>query len=90
MAKIRITPEEMDQASNKFKDAHQQSAQLNQQLNSLMQTMHGEWEGMQSQGFYQRYDQHKKTMESYIEMLDIVSQNLQTIADNFRRADEAK
>lgn len=90
MAKIRITPEEMEIASNKFRDAYQQTSQLNQQLNSLMQTMHGEWEGMQSQGFYVQYEQHQKTMGSYIEMLDLVSKNLHTIGENFRLADEAK
>ncbi|KGP79585.1 MULTISPECIES: WXG100 family type VII secretion target [unclassified Paenibacillus] len=90
MVRIKITPEEMDQASNKFKQAQQESEQLTQQLNSLMQTMQAEWEGMQSQGFYQRYTDRQSAMKSYIEMLGIVSDELHTIADNFRRADEAK
>ncbi|MCP1186565.1 WXG100 family type VII secretion target [Paenibacillus sp. FSL R5-0766] len=90
MVRIKITPEEMDQASNKFKQAQQESEQLTQQLNSLMQTMQAEWEGMQSNAFYQRYTERQNEMKSYIQMLGFVSEELSKISDNFRRADEAK
>ncbi|WP_426333429.1 WXG100 family type VII secretion target [Paenibacillus silvae] len=88
MARIKITPEEMDKASNQFRQAQQESEQLTQKLNSLMQSMQPEWEGMQSNAFYVRYQENQKEMKSYIEMLGFVSEELTRIAKRFREADQ--
>ncbi|WP_017692347.1 MULTISPECIES: WXG100 family type VII secretion target [Paenibacillus] len=88
MAKIQITPEEMDNAASKFDQGAQESEQLAQQLNSLMQSLQGGWEGMTSQGFYNRYESDKKNMTVYVEMLRAVGTELKSIADRFRQADQ--
>lgn len=88
MAKILITPEEIDNAGSKFDQAAQESEQLAQQLNSLMESMRSQWEGMTSQGFYDRFESDKKNMTVYVEMLRAVGTELKAISTRFRQADQ--
>lgn len=88
MARILITPEDMDDASKKFSNAAQESRDLADQLNSLMDSLNSQWEGMTSQNFYERYETDKQNMITYVEMLEAVSTELTTIAQRFRDADQ--
>jgi len=88
MAKILITPEEMDAASKLFKEGANESQQLASKLNSKMQSMHGMWEGMTQQKFFERYETDKKNMDTYIKMLQSVSEELDKISARFRQADQ--
>ncbi|BFH60155.1 WXG100 family type VII secretion target [Paenibacillus azoreducens] len=88
MARILITPEEIDKASSLFKTTSQQSRELVNKLNSTIQSMQGQWDGMTQQRFFQRYETDKKNMETYITMLNDVSQELAKIAERFRAADQ--
>ncbi|MDQ2806779.1 MAG: WXG100 family type VII secretion target [Chloroflexota bacterium] len=54
MARIRITPEQVRQASQQF---HQPSQQMVQTLTNTLNGMHSEWEGMTQQRFYGEFEQ---------------------------------
>ena len=87
MAKILVTPDELDQASNTFTQAQSQSVDLVSRLNSTISNFQGRWEGMTQQKFFQEYEAAKQNMQKYIEMLEEVSKELKTIATRFRQAD---
>ncbi|MDR0268490.1 WXG100 family type VII secretion target [Paenibacillus sp.] len=88
MARILITPEEIDKVSSLFNQGSQQSRELASKLNSAIQSMQGQWDGMTQQRFFQRYETDKKNMETYITMLNEVSQELSKISERFRAADQ--
>ncbi|OAB38448.1 WXG100 family type VII secretion target [Paenibacillus glacialis] len=87
MAKILVTPEEIDKASKLFRDSFDQSETMVTKLNSTMASMQGQWEGMTQTKFFQQYDQAKREMENYKKMLDAVSIDLAAISKRFRDAD---
>ncbi|ANS75337.1 type VII secretion protein EsxA [Paenibacillus yonginensis] len=88
MARILITPEEMDNVAKQFSSAADQSRDMASKLNSTIQSMQGQWEGMTQQKFFQRYETDKKNMDTYINMLKDVSTELNKIAERFRTADQ--
>ncbi|MEF2969296.1 WXG100 family type VII secretion target [Paenibacillus sp. M1] len=88
MARILITPEEIDNVANLFNTSAQQSEEMKNKLNSTIQSMQGQWEGMTQQKFFNQYEQDKKNMEVYITMLRDVAKELNTIATRFRTADQ--
>ncbi|MDQ0087471.1 WXG100 family type VII secretion target [Paenibacillus anaericanus] len=88
MSRILITPEEMDRISTQFKTGATQSQEISTKLNSAIQAMQGQWDGMTQQRFFQRYETDKKNMQTYIQMLNEVSDELKTISDRFRAADQ--
>ncbi|MBP1903397.1 WXG100 family type VII secretion target [Paenibacillus turicensis] len=88
MAKILITPEEMDRIAGQFTSGAQQSQEISNSLTNAINNMQGQWEGMTQQSFFQRYEEDKKKIEQYIEMLKTVGEDLKKIAERFRMADQ--
>ena len=88
MAKILVTPEEMDRIAGQFKSGAQQSQEIASRLNTAIQSMQGQWEGMTQNKFFQRFEADKKSMDKYIEMLNAVGEELTEIAKRFRLADQ--
>lgn len=88
MAKILVTPEEMDNVAKQFTSGAQQSQELASKLNSTIQSMQGQWEGMTQNRFFQRFEADKKSMDQYVEMLNAVATELNDIAQRFRLADQ--
>jgi WXG100 family type VII secretion target len=88
MAKILVTPEEMDRIAGQFTSGAQQSQEISSRLNSAIQSMQGQWEGMTQNKFFQRYEADKKSMDKYVEMLNDVAKELTEIAKRFRLADQ--
>lgn len=88
MSRILITPEELDRIASQFRNGANSSKDLSDRLNSAIQSMQGQWDGMTQQRFFQRYETDKKNMLTYIQMLTDVSTELKNIADRFRQADQ--
>jgi len=88
MARILITPEEMDQIAKQFLDGASQSEQLTSKLNSAISSLQSQWDGATQSKFIQRYEVDKKNMQTYIENLKAISEELKTIANRFRQADQ--
>ncbi|MNC80411.1 hypothetical protein D3C75_1331920 [compost metagenome] len=53
-----------------------------------MESMNSQWEGMTSQNFYERYETDKQNMNTYVQMLEDVAKELESIATRFREADQ--
>lgn len=88
MARILITPEEIDKVASQFTSSAQQSEEMKNKLNSAIQSMQGQWEGMTQQKFFNQFEQDKKNMDLYITMLREVAKELTAIATRFRNADQ--
>lgn len=89
MARIKITPDQIRQVGNQFKQASQQSNDMVSKLQSTMSGMEGEWEGLTKQRFYQEFQQWRTSMNQFVELLNGIGQQLDTIAARFQAADQA-
>ncbi len=90
MVRIKITPEHVRQVGNQFKQASQQSQELVNRLESAVNSMQGEWEGMTKERFYNEFQQWRTTMRQFVELLNSIGQELDTIANRFQGADEPR
>lgn len=88
MARILVTPEEVDDVSTRFKTASEESRELASQLNSSIEGLSGNWEGMTKNRFYTQFQTAKTTMEQYATMLQEISAELTIISQRFRTADQ--
>lgn len=88
MARIKITPDQVRQVGNQFKQASQQSQEMVGQLQSTMSGMEGEWEGLAKERFYQEFQQWRTSMNQFVELLNGIGQQLDAIATRFEAADQ--
>ena len=88
MARIKITPEQVRQVGNQFKQASQQSNEMVSRLQNTMSGMEGDWEGMTKQRFYQEFQQWRTSMNQFVELLNGIGQQLDAIAARFEAADQ--
>jgi len=80
MSRITISPEQIRQVSNQFKNAGQQSQQTFSQLTNMVNGMQGEWEGMTKERFFQEFEQWKSAMTQFIQLLEDMSRQLDAAA----------
>ncbi len=73
--------------SGQFKQAGEQSRQMLSTLNSSVEGMQGEWEGMTQQRFFQEYEQWKSSMTQFAQQLDDISHQLDSVAARFETID---
>ena len=88
MARIRITPDQVRQVGSQFKQASQQSNEMVGRLQSTMSGMEGEWEGLTKERFYQEFQQWRTSMNQFVELLNGIGQQLDSIAARFEAADQ--
>lgn len=88
MARIKVTPEQVHQVANQFKQASTQSQEMVSRLGSTMSGMQPEWEGMTQQRFYSDYEQWKTSMTQFVQLLNQIGTQLDAIADRFTAADQ--
>ncbi|WP_036647701.1 WXG100 family type VII secretion target [Paenibacillus pini] len=88
--RILITPEQVDQVANQFKQSGEQSQQIVSTLTQAIHGMEGQWEGMTKQRFFQEFQDANKQMQSFVQILNSISQELTAIATKFRSVDETR
>ncbi|MBA4496409.1 WXG100 family type VII secretion target [Paenactinomyces guangxiensis] len=88
MARILITPEEVEQVAQQFKAKREESSQIINVLNQQIQGLEGQWDGMTKQRFFQDFQEARKNMENFVHLLDNISQALTQIATKFRQTDQ--
>ncbi|EJW17916.1 WXG100 family type VII secretion target [Paenibacillus alvei] len=88
--RILITPEQVDQVANQFKQGGDQSQQIVASLTQSIQGMEGQWEGMTKQRFFQEFQEASKQMQSFVQTLNTISEELKAIAQKFRTVDEQR
>lgn len=89
MARIRITPDQVRGVAQQFKSASGESQGMVQKLQSAINSLESEWEGMTKQRFYQEFQQWQQTMSQFVELLNGIGQQLDAIAARFEAADQA-
>jgi len=88
MARIKITPDQVRQVGNQFKQASQQSNEMVSRLQNTMNSMEPEWEGLTKERFYQEFQQWRTSMNQFVELLNGIGQQLDAIAARFEAADQ--
>ena len=88
--RILITPEQVEQVANQFKQSSDQSQQIVNSLTQSVNGMEGQWDGMTKQRFFQEFQEASRLMNSFVQTLDSISNELRAIAQKFRMADESR
>jgi len=88
MARILITPDQVDDVARQFEQAAEESNNMVSRLQSTMGTLDAEWDGVAQQRFYQDWQQWHGDMLRYGELLQNIAQQLHAVAARFRAADE--
>lgn len=88
--RILITPEQVEQVANQFKQSGDQSQQIVNSLTQSVNGMEGQWDGMTKQRFFQEFQEASRLMQSFVQTLDSISTELKAIAQKFRMADESR
>ncbi|MGM1045166.1 WXG100 family type VII secretion target [Paenibacillus uliginis N3/975] len=88
--RILITPEQVEQVANQFKQSGEQSQQIVNSLTQSVNGMEGQWDGMTKQRFFQEFQEASRLMNSFVQTLDSISTELKAIAQKFRMADESR
>lgn len=84
---IRITPEQMESVAKEFKSNADQSSQIVSRLNTTMDNLMQNWEGVTQKAYYSEFQNQKVVMNKFIELLNIINDDLTKIAAGFRMAD---
>jgi WXG100 family type VII secretion target len=88
MARITVTPEQVHDVARQFETSSQQSQEMVNTLQTTMNQLDPEWEGMTAQRFYQEYQSWRQSMTQFVELLNQIGQELHAIADRFAAADQ--
>ncbi|WP_106765957.1 WXG100 family type VII secretion target [Paenibacillus faecalis] len=88
--RILITPEQVEQVANQFKQSSEQSQQIVNSLTQSVNGMEGQWDGMTKQRFFQEFQEASRLMNSFVLTLESISTELKAIAQKFRMADESR
>jgi len=86
--RILINPDEVEAVAKEFQAKKEQSQQI---INSLAQRIHGlegQWDGMTKQRFFQDFNEAKKNMDNFTQLLENISTALNQIATKFRQTDQ--
>lgn len=90
MAKILVTPQQLDEIGEQFLTASEQNLAMSKKLRGLVDGLHGEWEGVSQERFYQSYTDAHLQLDNVSAMLKEVADELMAIAVRFRTVDEGK
>ncbi len=87
MARIVITPERVREVANQFRQSGQQSQEIINRLESTLNSLYSDWEGMSEQRFMDYYNDSKSIMQKFVELMEKIAQELTAIAERFAAAD---
>jgi len=87
--RIKITPSQVRSVASTFKQKSQESQQMISQLESQVNAMQPEWEGMTSQRFYNDYQSWRNSMKQFSQLLESIGSQLDAIATKFEGLDRS-
>ncbi len=87
MPRIRIDPQQVRTVAQTFKQKSQESQQMIAQLETQINNMQAEWEGMAAQKFYGDFEQWRASMKQFTQLLEGIGQQLEQIANTMAAAD---
>ncbi|MGA8941223.1 MAG: WXG100 family type VII secretion target [Thermoactinomyces sp.] len=87
--RIQIDPSQLEAIAKEFQAKRQESEQIIQTLNSRIQSLEGQWQGMTQRRFFTDFQEAKKNMDNFTMLLENIATALNQIAQKFRQADQA-
>ncbi len=87
---IKVNLRETRDAADFFRKKQQELEQISRRLNSELQGLYAQWEGMSEQTFMQDYQQAEQILMQTGTVLQEIAKALDTIATNFDTADRAR
>ena len=88
MATIRISPDQVRNVASQFKQKSSESTTMANQLQSAVNGLEAEWEGMAKQRFYSDFTQWNQQMQKYAELLNSIGSELDRIATTIETTDQ--
>lgn len=85
---IRISPDQVRNVANQFRQKGSESTSMANQLQSAVNSMEAEWEGMAKQRFYNDFTEWKQQMQRYSELLNNIGAELDKIATTLENTDQ--
>lgn len=87
--RILVTPNELRNVSRQFQQGGDQTEQLTNRLTQALNGMQGQWDGMTKERFFQEFQSAQNNMKQFVQLLNSISQQLNSIADRFEQLDNA-
>lgn len=85
--RIKVSPEQIRQMASQFRQGSEQSRQVLANLNSTVETIQTEWEGITQQRFFQEFEQWKASMTQFAQQLEDIARQLDGVAARFETVD---
>ncbi|MDN4075886.1 MULTISPECIES: WXG100 family type VII secretion target [Fictibacillus] len=85
--RILVTPEELEGIASKFNTGAHDSRSQTQQLEQALRSLEGKWDGATKKRFFDQFEQSKRHMEAYVQLLENIDKELRQIATRFRTVD---
>lgn len=88
--RILISPDEVRAVAAQFRQSSSQSQEMVNRLSATINDMEPRWDGLTKQKFYGDFTQWKTQMTHFVTLLSEIQDQLNTIADRFEAADQAR
>ena len=88
-SQIRISPDQMRERANSYQTESGNVSEMIGRLDSLLQSLLGEWEGSASEADRERYESLRPAFTQAEELLAEISKALNTTAQNMENVDES-
>ncbi|WP_028401644.1 WXG100 family type VII secretion target [Ectobacillus panaciterrae] len=88
MARILITPDQLESIARQFRDGINQAQGINSKLQGQIHNLYGEWDGNTKNKFQIQFGEAEKLMKGYTDILQSIETELKNIATKFRQADQ--
>ena len=89
MAQIRMTPDQLDQGANRLSQICGEIQSNVSALDSTLNEVAGNWEGLSQDAFMQRYTDLAPILKQTVpEVIDALSQKLKAAANAIRQTDQ--
>lgn len=86
-SRIRVTPEELKSSSRVFKTNASTTTSMLKKLNSEVNKMKSIWEGQANKEFINQYEQLQPSMKQFVDVLEGISKQLDSVAQTMEQVD---
>ena len=86
--RIAITPEELQTLGGEFSTSASQIGEIMTKLESQINSLESSWEGAVKLSYFEEYQQRKPSIQEFQEMVNILWEQLKTIAQELETTDE--
>lgn len=87
MGQISVTPSELKTQAQVYIQSKEQIEQAIQKVNSMNNTIAGEWKGAAFQSYLEQYNQLYQNVQKFEELLESINQQLNKYADTVEERD---